>query len=140
SAFGNELLASLAEEALTAERLGQRGVTDLLSVSFSSNDSVGHTFGPDSPEVQDVTVRTDEVIGRLLSAVERHVGLARTLVILTSDHGVSPVPETLADAKMPGGRMAGTTLFGPIEAALDQRFGEGQWVLATAGSSPYLNH
>ncbi|MGH3677878.1 MAG: alkaline phosphatase family protein [Mycobacterium sp.] len=140
SPFGNELLASLAETALAAERLGQRGVTDLLSVSFSSNDSVGHSYGPDSPEVHDITVRTDEVIGRLLAKVDELVGLDRTLVVLTADHGVSPVPETLAEAKMPGGRMAGEALFGPIEAALDLRFGEGKWILATAGSSPYLNH
>ena len=140
SPFGNDLLADLAKRALAAERLGQRGVTDLLSVSFSSNDSVGHTFGPDSPEVHDITVRTDAAIGRLLAEVDERVGLDRTLVILTADHGVSPLPEALAEARMPGGRMTGETLFGPIQAALANRFGEGKWILATAGSSPYLNH
>lgn len=140
SPFGNDLLVALAERALTAERLGQRGVTDLLTVSLSSNDSVGHTYGPDSPEVHAITVATDAALGRLFAKVDALVGLDRTLVVLTADHGVSPVPEVLAEAKMPGGRMTSASLFGPIEKALVERFGAGKWILATAGSSPYLNH
>jgi len=47
--YGNEIVEAFAERALAAEQLGQRGVTDLLAVSFSSNDYVGHAYGPDSP-------------------------------------------------------------------------------------------
>ena len=57
-----------ASELLSREQLGTRNATDLLSVSFSSNDSVGHTYGPDSPQVRDIAIRTDRVIGRLLSS------------------------------------------------------------------------
>lgn len=140
SPFGNDLLAQLAAAALEHERLGQRGVTDVLAVSFSSNDSVGHTHGPDSPEVRDITVRTDRVLGHLLERVDRLVGAGRTLVILTSDHGVAPVPEVQAARRMPGGRLGAPGLFAPIEAALAAKYGAGQWILGTAGSSPYLNH
>jgi hypothetical protein len=55
--------AHFSTNALTHERMGQRGVTDLMSVSFSSNDSVGHTYGPESPQVRDITIRTDRIIG-----------------------------------------------------------------------------
>jgi len=48
------------------EKLGQRGVTDLLTISFSSNDAVGHALGPDSPEVHDISVRTDQVLGKFV--------------------------------------------------------------------------
>ncbi|MDQ3211264.1 MAG: alkaline phosphatase family protein [Acidobacteriota bacterium] len=140
SPFGNDLLLALATETLSQEQLGQRGVTDVFSVSFSSNDSVGHTYGPDSPEVHDISVKTDAVIGNLLAEVDKRVGLARTLVMFTSDHGVAPVPESMQQRRMAGGRTSGPTLFDPMRRALEGRFGAGKWVLATAGSSPYLNY
>ena len=63
SPYGNELLVEFAGELLSRERLGVRNATDLLAVSFSSNDSVGHTYGPDSPQVRDIALRTDRAIG-----------------------------------------------------------------------------
>jgi predicted AlkP superfamily pyrophosphatase or phosphodiesterase len=140
SAFGNELLAKLADAALSHERLGQRGVTDVLAVGFSSNDGVGHTYGPDSPEVRDISVRTDRVLGDLFARVDALVGLERTLVIFTSDHGVAPLPEAQAPPPLPGGRLGAPGLFEPIQAALVAKYGPGKWILATAGSSPYLDH
>jgi len=140
SPFGNDVLLGFADEVLQKERLGQRQATDLLSVSFSSNDSVGHTFGPDSPQVRDIAVRTDRTIGQLLNRVDKLVGLQHTLVAFTTDHGVAPLPESLEDRRLPGGRMTTAELFGPIERALSTRFGAGKWLMATAGSSPYLNY
>jgi hypothetical protein len=139
SPFGNQLVLDFASDALTHERLGQRGQTDVMTVSFSSNDSVGHTYGPDSPQVRDLAIRTDRVIGRLLERVDKLVGLQHTLVALTADHGVAPVPETLIARSMPGGRLTNKELFGTIQAALEARYGAGQWLASTAGSSPYLN-
>ena len=140
SPFGNELLADFALDLVSHEKLGTRNATDLLSVSFSSNDSVGHTHGPDSPQVRDISVRTDRTIGRLLDQIDRIVGRQRTLVAFTTDHGVAPVPETLTARGLPGGRMTTRALFDPIQQALTARFGEGRWLMATAGSSPYLNY
>jgi hypothetical protein len=136
SPFGNGVLLGFADEVLQKERLGQRQATDLLSVSFSSNDSVGHTFGPDSPQVRDIAVRTDRTIGQLLNRVDKLVGLQHTLVAFTTDHGVAPLPESLEDRRLPGGRMTTAELFGPIERALSTRFGAGKWLMAAAGSSP----
>jgi Type I phosphodiesterase / nucleotide pyrophosphatase len=140
SPFGNQLLLDFVDELLSRERLGQRNSTDLLSVSFSSNDSVGHTYGPDSPQVHDIAVRTDRVIGQLLDRVDKLVGLQHTLVAFTADHGVAPIPESLQERGLPGGRLATRELFDPIQQALVGRFGEGKWLTATAGSSPYLNY
>jgi predicted AlkP superfamily pyrophosphatase or phosphodiesterase len=140
SPFGNELLLQFAVALLSGERLGTRGATDLLSVSFSSNDVVGHAHGPESEQVHDITIRTDHVIGRLLEAVDGQIGLDRTLVVLTSDHGVAPVPEALQAQGLPGGRLSNRDLFDPIQHALAARFGEGKWLLSTAGTSPYLNY
>lgn len=140
SPFGNQMLLDFTSTAITEERLGQRGVVDLVSVSFSSNDSVGHTYGPDSPQVRDLAIRTDRAIGQLLDRVDKLVGLQHTIVALTADHGVAPLPESLTERSLPGGRMTNKELFGAIEQALTRRFGEGQWLMATAGSSPYLNY
>ena len=60
--------------------------------------------------------------------------------MLTADHGVAPVPEVQRERRLPGGRIDAKMLFPPIAAALEARFGPGNWLLATAGSSPYLNH
>jgi type I phosphodiesterase/nucleotide pyrophosphatase len=140
SPFGSELLLEFATSALTHERMGQRGVTDLMSVSFSSNDSVGHTYGPESPHVRDITIRTDRIIGQLLDRVDKAVGLQHTLIALTADHGVAPLPENLAARSMPGGRMANKDLFGAIQKGLEAKYGPGEWLASTAGSSPYLNY
>jgi predicted AlkP superfamily pyrophosphatase or phosphodiesterase len=140
SPFGNELLLAFAADALTHERMGQRGVTDLMSVSFSSNDSVGHNYGPQSPQVRDITIRTDRIIGQLLDRVDKTVGLQHTLIALTADHGVAPLPEDLASRSMPGGRIANKELFGAIQKGLEAKYGPGEWLASTAGSSPYLNY
>jgi len=140
SPFGNQMLTDFSMTAVAEEHLGQRGVIDLLSVSFSSNDAVGHTYGPDSPQVRDIAIRTDRAIGQLLDRVDKIVGLQHTIVALTADHGVAPVPESLTERSLPGGRMTNKELFGAIEQALTSRFGEGKWLMATAGSSPYLNY
>lgn len=133
-------ILALAAEAITAERLGQRGVTDLLSVGLSDNDTIGHAFGPESPQVHDVSVRTDRQLADFFAMLDAKVGLARTLIVLTADHGVAPVPEVQQERRLPGGRISTTTLYPVITAALEARFGPGAWLLATAGSSPYLNH
>jgi len=140
SPFGNDELVAFALGVLQREQLGQRHTTDLLSVSFSSNDSVGHTYGPDSPQVRDIAIRTDAAIGRLLTEIDRAVGLSHVLVSFTTDHGVAPLPETLTERGLPGGRMTTKELFDPIQRALSAAYGEGKWLMATAGSSPYLNY
>jgi predicted AlkP superfamily pyrophosphatase or phosphodiesterase len=139
SPFGNELLVSLAVAALEGEQLGQRGATDLLAVSFSCNDAVGHAVGPYSPKVRDISRRTDLALGRLLDAVDRTVGLGRTVVVVTADHGVAPVPEELLALKMPGGRLTRDALVEAGRNALVDAYGPGDWIEGRAGSSLYLD-
>jgi predicted AlkP superfamily pyrophosphatase or phosphodiesterase len=139
SPYGNDLLETFAEAAIAEERLGQRGVTDVLTVSFSSNDAVGHNYGPDSPEVRAVSVGVDRTLGRLFDYLDRALGPGAVLVALTADHGVAPVPEVLAANHEEGGRITGD-FFAPIADALNARFGAEKWILATAGSSPYLDY
>jgi len=93
--FGNDLVLRFAEAAVDAERLGRNASADLLLISFSSNDLVGHAFGPHSQEVADTTAHTDAVLAELMRFLDRKVGQGQWLLALTSDHGVAPVPEHL---------------------------------------------
>jgi predicted AlkP superfamily pyrophosphatase or phosphodiesterase len=93
SPFGNQLLLDLALRAIDAEQLGKDDAPGLLTISFSSNDLVGHTYGPDSQEVLDITLRSDLIVRDLLAALDRAVGRGRYLLAMTADHGVAPVPE-----------------------------------------------
>jgi predicted AlkP superfamily pyrophosphatase or phosphodiesterase len=120
--FTNEMLESFAQEAIVNEQLGQDDDTDVLTVSFSANDYVGHRFGPYSQEVMDVTVRTDRNIATLLDFVDDKVGLSNTLVAFTADHGVSPIPEHAAAMGLGGGRIPFATVMGKIQAAISARY------------------
>ncbi len=137
--FGNDLLEAFAERAIDAEQLGQHSDTDVLTVSFSSNDYVGHAKGPDSPEVRDISLRTDRLLMKLLDYVDSKVGAGNTLVVLTADHGVAPVPEVNEERKMPGGRLSEPDLFQAVQTALSSRFGEGKWIVGNSGPTMYLN-
>jgi len=91
--FGNELLEEFAEKAIENESLGTHDGTDVLALSLSANDYIGHAVGPDAPEVRDISIRTDLLIGKLLDFIDSRIGSGNTLVVFTADHGVAPVPE-----------------------------------------------
>jgi predicted AlkP superfamily pyrophosphatase or phosphodiesterase len=116
--FANDLLVAFAEEAITNERLGNGEDTDVLSVSFSANDYVGHRFGPYSQEAMDMSLRVDRQIGTLLDFVDARVGLRNTVVIFSADHGASPVPEQAALMNLPGRRYQKADLLKLVEDGL----------------------
>ena len=120
--FSNDLLVSFTEQAIVNEQLGQDDDTDVLTVSFSANDYVGHRFGPYSQEVMDVTLRVDRQIEALLDFVDTRVGLSNTVVAFTADHGVSPIPEHAATLGLGGARLNTSDMFATIHKALTARY------------------
>jgi len=139
SPWGNELIEEFAEKAVSEEKLGLHNGTDVLTVSFSSNDYVGHAVGPDAPEIRDISIRTDLLLGKLLTAIDKQVGLDNVTFVLTADHGVAPVPEVNMDRKMPGGRLTEDTLMSAIQKALETKYGPGKWVEGRSGTMPYFD-
>jgi predicted AlkP superfamily pyrophosphatase or phosphodiesterase len=137
--WGNEMLEEFAERALVEEKLGQHDDTDILAVSFSSNDYVGHAVGPDAPEVHDISIRTDRLLGRLFDFIDQRVGAGNTLVVLTADHGVAPVPEVNQARKMPGGRLSRVVMLRAVTDALTAKYGEGKWIANASEGGLYLN-
>ncbi len=138
SPFGDELLQGLALRALTAENLGTGPKTDLLTVSYSSVDYVGHRDGPDSPEIHDMVKHVDKLIGELIAAAEARAGRGNLVVAFTADHGSTPVPELNQKRKMPGGRIVWNTYRAAVEKALNDKFGAGQWISFSADGVIYF--
>ncbi len=140
SPFGNEVLLDFAEKAIDAEKLGSDEVPDLLSLSFSSNDAVGHAWGPDSQEVLDVTLRSDRIMKRLLDTLDEKVGKGNFVVVMSADHGICPLPEVSRAQGKDASRVQPATS-AKIEAFLAERFGKGptKWLEATSGPWIYLN-
>jgi hypothetical protein len=95
SPAGDELTLNFARELMVQEGLGQDDITDYLSISFSSTDYVGHVFGPSSLESEDNLLRLDKTLSELFAFIEKHVGLDKTLIVLSADHGAAEVPKRL---------------------------------------------
>jgi predicted AlkP superfamily pyrophosphatase or phosphodiesterase len=120
--FSNDLLLSFAEATITNEELGADDDTDILTLSFSANDYVGHRYGPYSQEVMDITLRTDRSIAALLDFVEKRVGLQNTLVVFTADHGVAPIPEHANALGLPGGRIKSDDVLRAMKLGISARY------------------
>ncbi len=138
SPFANDHLANLARAAIENEKMGMDDIPDILTISFSSNDLVGHAYGPNSEEVQDITLRTDRTIADLMSWIDRKIGLKHVVFALTADHGVAPVPEQVK-ALGYGGRVSGNAISGAIEKVLDEAYGDEKWILSTGNGNVYLD-
>lgn len=139
SPFASEYLEEFGKAALDAESLGADEFPDLLSISFSSPDLTGHVFGPDSQEIVDTYIRLDRVIADLLSFIDKRVGLANTIIAVTGDHGVMPVPEYMKSKGYDAGRLNGRDVVDAANKALGARFGEGKWVVGFVNDQLYLD-
>ena len=91
--YGDMFLVDFALAAVTGEKLGQRSATDILCVSFSNCDYVGHGFGPDSHEILDLLVKLDRGLGKFFDTLDQTVGKDGYIVALSADHAVCPLPE-----------------------------------------------
>src|SRR5262245_5107342 len=112
--------------------------TDLIAISFSALDKVGHDYGPHSPEIQDVLVRLDRTLGRFFSELDATVGAANYVVALTGDHGVAPIPDRLIAKGVDAGRVDPRAIARAVENTLTGVFGSGSYVADVANGDIYL--
>jgi predicted AlkP superfamily pyrophosphatase or phosphodiesterase len=138
--FADQLVLEFALQVLEAEALGMGDKTDLLAVSFSAMDYLGHASGPDTPQMREMVLSIDEKVGALLTAAERQVGRGKVLLVLSADHGVAPVPEEQMARKLPGGRYDGQAERAAVQDALAAAFGPGEYILATSETGFYLDY
>lgn len=131
-------MAKMAQAALREMKLGKRRTPDLLAVSFSMVDIIGHQFGPRSHEVQDTLARLDRALGELLAALDRHMGRGNYVLALTADHGVAVVPEQLTADGEDAGRILGNEIKKRANEAIAAELGAGEHVVSVQQNDVYL--
>jgi hypothetical protein len=132
----DRLVVAFAEELLRREKLGHGTSTDFLAISLSATDYVGHWFSPSSLESEDNVLRLDRTLRELLAAVDKAVGLDKTLVVLSADHGAAEYPEFLEAQHVNSGRIAENTIVAAAQAALEKKYK--QTDLIQTYSTPYF--
>ena len=137
--FGNKLTAELAKAAVINEQLGADAITDFLAISFSSTDYVGHAFGPNSIEAEDIFLRLDKELGDLFNFLDNKVGKDQYLVFLSADHGVAHVPAFAREHNIPAGNVDMKALFDNLTASLKTKFGKDNLVVDISSYQVYLN-
>jgi predicted AlkP superfamily pyrophosphatase or phosphodiesterase len=100
--YGNNLVIDVAKQALINEKMGSDNITDLLAVSFSSPDYIGHSFGPNAWETLDGYIKLDEILADFFSFLDKQVGKDNYTVFLTADHAVANIPAYSKKHKIPG--------------------------------------
>ncbi len=136
--FSNTFLTDFAIASIDAEDLGKDAQTDMLCISYSTPDLAGHAFGPYSVEIEDMYLRLDLEIKRLIEELEKKVGEGQFTLFLTADHAVVPVPQYLIDKKLPGGYFFMDEHFSQLRMDLEQKFGF-DCILATTNMNVYLD-
>jgi predicted AlkP superfamily pyrophosphatase or phosphodiesterase len=145
SPYGIELTAQAALRAVDFYNLGKNITPDLLAISFSSHDYVGHAFGPNSKEIEDMTISEDRTISTFLNSLKNKIpgGLSDVVVVLSADHGVAPNSDWLIKNKMASGRVDVEELQIKIENRLNQKYGkiasDGNWISYSIDFNFFIN-
>ena len=137
--MGNSYTFDMARAAIEGEQLGTRGITDFLALSFSSTDLAGHSFGPNSMEVEDMYLRFDLDLAAFLSYLDTRVGKGQYLVFLTSDHAVAHNTGFLRDHKIATGAFESGKLRNLLNDTLEKRFGQRQLVETVINYQVFFN-
>jgi predicted AlkP superfamily pyrophosphatase or phosphodiesterase len=142
--FSDEHLTELAMAAIEGEQLGRRGVPDILAISYSATDAVGHRFGPASYQMQDMIIRLDRYLARLLDYLDEQIGMEHVLVYLTSDHGGAYIPHYLRDLGIITGNTDNETHIGrelnnALSTYMEETYGE-NFILNFSNQNIYLDH
>ncbi len=139
--MGDELTIDFAKELMKQEKVGQGKYTDMLAVSLSATDYIGHAFGPNSLEAEDNILRLDRTLAGFISHIDKTVGLENTLMFLSSDHGIDAIPEFRTHIGITGaGRHYPKKFVESTNAALQKRFdSKEEFVSAFWNPSIYLN-
>lgn len=130
----------MAEAALLNEQMGQDSITDLLAISVSSTDAIGHTYGTRGQENHDVYMELDRQLAHFFSLLDEKVGKGNYLVFLTADHGAAHNPNFLKQHNIPSGGLELWNKIKPVEAQLEKEFGFAPVIKDEDAGRLYLNH
>jgi len=137
--FGNSFTLAFAKAAIEQDNLGKDSVTDFLAISFSSPDYIGHSFGPNSIEIEDTYLRLDQELGAFFDYLDAAVGKGAYLSFLTADHGVAHVPAFMLQHKIPAGIIDDNQLSDSLNMYLKKKFNAEKMVQFIHNYQLYLN-
>lgn len=137
--MGNSLTKDLALACIREERLGKDAICDLMCISFSSTDYVGHSFGLRAIETEDIYLRLDKDLEELLNTLDKEVGAGNYVVFLTADHGAADVPQQLIDQQIPAGYISENYLGKQIRSFLQTNYGDSLLYTCISNEQVYLN-
>ncbi|WP_040278820.1 alkaline phosphatase PafA [Psychroserpens damuponensis] len=137
--YGNSLTTDFAIAAIKGEQLGQDDITDVLTLSYSSTDYVGHNFGVSSKEIEDTYIRLDKDIERFLKFLDSQVGEGNYTVFLTADHGAVEVPSFLQSMKIPSGYLNNKETRTRFTDYLNTKFKSSDFIENVSNDQIFLN-
>ena len=137
--YGNSLTTDFAMAAIKAENLGKDHITDVLTVSFSATDYVGHNFGVNSKEIEDTYIRLDKDLERFFAYLDETVGKGEYTVFLTADHGAIDVPSYLSSVKIPAGYVNNNSRKEKFQKFLKDTYGTTDIVENVSNDQVFLN-
>ena len=137
--FGNTLVKDFAKEIIVQEKLGQGKYPDLLAISFSSTDKIGHQFGIYSVETQDTYLRLDRDLADFLKFLDAQFGKDNYLLMLTADHGGMDIPTFLAEKKWNAGNTNERKIEPELQKVIEQKYGKGNWILDMSNFQIFVN-
>ena len=140
SPYGDQITKEFALAAIKGEQLGQHDVTDMLCLSFSSPDYIGHAFGTHAVETEDNYIRLDRQLADVFAQLDATVGKGQWLAFLSADHGVVDAPGFLQQNRIPAGTRGYAEIGDLVKTTLEKAYGPGQWMLSYINQQIYLNH
>lgn len=140
SPYGNTITFDFSKKLIQQEKLGMNNQTDMLCISLSATDYIGHRFGPNSLEIEDTYLRLDKEIEIFLNYLDATMGKWNYLFFLSSDHGIPQVPDFLTEHKMPGGSLRKADLKKELNLLCAQKFGVNNVVKAIHEYQVYLDN
>lgn len=138
--MGNTLTSELAKAAIIGEQLGADSITDMIAISYSSPDYIGHTFGPNSIEAEDGFLRLDKELGSFLDFLDAKVGKGKYTVFLSADHGVAHIPEFMKENKLPAGRVFMNTIVSNLNKTMAEKYKINNIIVSNENYQLHLNH
>lgn len=137
--YGNSFSFEMAKAAINGEQLGLDSITDILTLSLSSPDYIGHAFGPNSVEVEDCFLRLDIELGAFFNYLDERIGENDYLLFLTSDHGAANEPAFLNEYKIPGGNFDKVKINDALKKLLAGKFKEPDLLIEILNYQIYLD-
>jgi hypothetical protein len=121
--FANEYQFEFAKELVLYEKLGAGAATDLLVISLSANDILGHRVGSEAPQMRSMALQLDSQFAEFFGFLGHQVGMANVWMALSADHGIAPLPDFAKTLHLPAANLDSKALRENMNSTLSKKYG-----------------